>query len=353
VSGDGTIPVRPGEELDAGKVLAYLRERLPELPEGELEVRQFPTGASNLTYLIEVGPWQAVLRRPPVGPVPPKAHDMLREASILAKLNPVFPLAPRPYHICDDLSVLGVPFSVLEYRRGMVIDTQLPPGVDASFGRQLSANVLDVLLELHSIDYRAAGLEEIGFPQGFLERQTRGWIGRYEKARTDEIAVVEPLTRWLASRVPPSPAATVIHNDYKLNNLLFDREDPSRIVAVLDWEMATVGDPLFDLAIFLSYWSAPEDPPSLHALRPPSISVAPGFPSRAEMMERYARASGRELAAMDWHMAFAFFKLAVILQQIYARYVRGQTQDPRFAGFGAVVRELIVHAHELTLVKSS
>ena len=343
-----TIPVREGEALDAARVAAYLRERIPGLPEGELEVRQFPSGASNLTYLLRMGGWEAVLRRPPLGPVPPKAHDMVREAEILGRLHPVFPLAPEPYLVCGDAEVLGAPFYVMERRRGVVLDARVPRELrgEPELGRRVAEGMVDTLARLHAVDYRVAGLEALGRPEGFLQRQAEGWIGRYEKAATDPIAEVEPLARWLTDSVPESPAATLIHNDYKLNNLLLDPADPGRVTAVLDWEMTTVGDPLFDLAISLGYWLEAADPAPLRDLLP-TVTVLPGFPTRAELVRRYAERSGRDVGALDWYLTFAYFKLAVIVQQIYARWARGQTRDPRFASFGERARTLIVHAHTL------
>jgi len=342
------IAVREGEGFDAERVLGYLREHVPGIPAGELEVRQFPTGASNLTYLLRVDGWTAVLRRPPLGPVAPKAHDMEREGRLLERLNAVYPLAPKPLLICTDAEVIGAPFTVMEHRRGVVVDARMPEGVEPTpeACRAIAEAVVDTLVELHGVDYRAAGLEGLGRPEGFMQRQVEGWIGRYERARTDDIPQVDPLIRRIRGSVPSNPEATVIHNDFKLNNLLFDPEDTGRVTAVLDWEMATIGDPLFDLAIFLSYWIDANDPPALRALVP-SVSALPQFPGREEMRALYAQKSGRDLSGLDWYLTFSYFKLAVILQQIYARWVRGQTADPRFAGFGAAVRTLIVHAYGL------
>lgn len=343
-----TIPEREGEELDRDAVTEFLRREVPEVPEGELEVRQFPTGSSNLTYLVRVGSWRAVLRRPPLGPVPPKAHDMEREARVLKRLHPAFPLAPRSIAVCHDPSVLGAPFQIMEFRDGIVVDTELPDGLEPTRDvcRRFAERVLDTLIELHAVDYREAGLDDIGHPQGFLERQTRGWIGRYERAKTDEIPEVGPLTDWLAERIPTSPPPTVIHNDYHLRNLLWDPDDPLTMTAVLDWEMTTVGDPLMDLAVFLSYWRQEDDPEAL-SRNLATVTVRPEFPSRRELMERYARKSGRDLSRMEWYLPFAYFKLAVILQQIYARWVNGQTKDPRFSGFGTAVRQIVEHAWTL------
>ncbi len=348
---EDTIPVREGEDFDRGRVVAYLRERIAGLPGGELAVRQFPSGASNLTYLLRIGEWEGVLRRAPLGPLPPKAHDMIREAKLLRRLHPVYPLAPNPLAICEDPAVIGAPFYVMDRRRGVVLNDAFPPGVEPTedLCRRVSETVVDTLVQLHAIDWRAAGLADLGYPEGFLGRQVQGWIGRYERARTDDIPEVEPLTRWLAEHIPASPEPTIIHNDFKLNNMLLDAGDLGRVVAVLDWEMTTIGDPLFDLAISLSYWVEPGDPEEIRSVLPAVTAAYPGFISRRQFMQRYAERSGRDLSAMHFHLTFAYFKLAVILQQIYARWHRGQTQDPRFADFGRRVRHLIRHAHDLAV----
>ena len=345
---EDTIPVREGEAPEPGRLAGYLRERIPGLPAGEVEVRQFPAGASNLTYLLRVGGWEGVLRRPPLGPVAARAHDVLREAAILERLHPAFPLAPAPYAVCDDPAVLGAPFFVMERRRGVVLDQRLPSTLAAvpEVGRRVAEGMVDTLAALHAVDYRAAGLAEIGRPDGFLRRQTSGWIGRYEAARTEDVPEVEPLARWLEARVPESPPPTLIHNDYKLNNLLLDPADPGRVTAVLDWEMSTLGDPLLDLAVALGYWIEAGDPPPLRGLLP-TVTTGPGFPTRAELVRRYAERSGRDVGALGWYLVFAYFKLAVIVQQIHARWARGQTRDPRFALLGERARTLILHAHGL------
>ncbi|QYJ17275.1 hypothetical protein Rxycam_03117 [Rubrobacter xylanophilus DSM 9941] len=344
-----TIPVREGEELDAAAVERALRERIEGLPEGGLEIRQFPSGASNLTYLLRIDGWEAVLRRPPFGPVPPKAHDMRRESHILKRLHRVYPLAPRPYFFCDDESVIGAPFYVMERRRGVVVDDAFPEGTEVTPGlcRGISHTVVDTLVELHAVDPEEAGLSDIGRPEGFLERQVGGWISRWERARTEEVPEAAPLARWLSSRIPESPPPTIIHNDFKLNNMILDPEDLTRVRAVLDWEMATVGDPLFDLGVSLSYWAQHDDPPELQAVLPTVTSTSPHFMTRAEFIERYAEKSGRDLSGMRWYVIFGYFKLAVILQQIYQRWHRGQTKDPRFADFDERVKNVLRHAHRL------
>ena len=344
-----TIEVREGEDFDVGAVDGQLREHVDDLPSGELEVRQFPSGASNLTYLLRIEDWEGVLRRPPLGPVPPKAHDMGRESGILARLNAAFPLAPKPYFFCEDESVIGAPFYVMERRKGAVIDDSFPEGEDPSeeLRRGISRMVVDTLVELHAVDVEEAGLGDLGRPEGFLQRQTEGWISRYDKAKTDEIEEVAPLTEWLAEGVPESPTPTIIHNDYKLNNLVLNPEDLTEVRAVLDWEMATVGDPLFDLAVSLSYWTEPDDPEDLKHVMP-TVTSSPGFLTRSELVERYAEGSGRDLSEMRWYVVFGYFKLAGILQQIHARWRKGQTEDDRFADFDERVRTLILHAHDLS-----
>ncbi|HSL00995.1 MAG TPA: phosphotransferase family protein [Rubrobacteraceae bacterium] len=343
-----TIQVREGEGFDLKAVERCLRGHIDGLPGGELEVRQFPSGASNLTYLLEIDEWEGVLRRPPFGPVPPKAHDMGRESRLLARLHEAYPLAPKPYFFCEDESVIGAPFYVMERRRGVVIDDSFPEGIepDRDLRRGISETVVDTLVELHAVDPQEAGLGDLGRPEGFLERQAKGWIQRYHEARTDEIEEVGPLARWLSEGVPESPEPTIIHNDYKLNNLVLNPDDLTEVRAVLDWEMATVGDPLFDLAVSLSYWAEPEDSEQLKAVMP-TVTSTTGFMTRRELMDRYAQQSGRDLSAMHWHLVFGYFKLAVILQQIYARWKGGQTQDERFANFDEKVCTLILHANTL------
>ena len=344
-----TIKVREGEDFDLAAVERHIRECIKDVPEGEIEVRQFPSGASNLTYLVRIRDWEGVLRRPPLGPVPPKAHDMSRESNILTKLHEAYPLAPRPYFLCEDEAVMGAPFYVMERREGVVVDDSFPEGIEPTeeLCRGLSRTVADTLVELHAVDYREAGLGELGRPEGFLERQVKGWIGRYEKAETDEIPEIEPLTNWLARDVPESPPATIIHNDYKLNNLVLNPEDLTEVRAVLDWEMATIGDPLFDLAVSLSYWVEAGDSQELKEVLP-TVTDAPGFMTRKEFVEYYAEKSGRDLSQMHWYVVFGYFKLAAILQQIYARWHKGQTKDDRFANFNERVSNLILHAHELS-----
>ncbi|MGH3086773.1 MAG: phosphotransferase family protein [Rubrobacteraceae bacterium] len=345
-----TIKVREGEELDLAAVEKRLREEIEGLPDGKLEARQFPSGASNLTYFLRIDEWEGVLRRPPLGPVPPKAHDMERESKILSSLNPVYPLAPKPYFFEGNEEVIGAPFYVMERRKGAVIDDSFPEGVEPGeeLCRGISEMVVDTLVELHAVDVEEAGLSDLGRPEGFLERQTHGWISRYEKAKTEEIPEAEPLIEWIGRDIPDSPSPTIIHNDFKLNNLLLNPDDLTEVRAVLDWEMTTVGDPLFDLAVSLSYWVEPGDPRELQEVLPTVVSTSPHFFTRKEFIDRYAQKSGRDLSDIEWHMVFGYFKLAVILQQIYARWHKGQTKDDRFANFDERVKNLMIHARDLS-----
>ncbi len=339
-----TISVRPGEELDLQAVEAYLRANLPGFTGGPLSVTQFPFGASNLTYLLRAeSGWEGVLRRPPMGPVAPKAHDMGRECRILQKLHPVFPLAPEPYVLCEDRSILGVPFFVMEALHGVVLDKEIPPEWrDRSLDfRLISERLVETLVALHNVDWQAAGLDEIGHPDGYLQRQVEGWIGRYQRAKTGEIREAEQIARWMLENLPVSPAPTVIHNDFKLNNVLLDVADPGQIVGVVDWEMATVGDPLTDVGALLAYWLEPGE--EVEGILT-SVTTLPGFMKRDELLEVYARKSGRDLSQISFYLAFSYFKVAVIVQQIYYRWIKGQTQDPRFGSLDKMALHLLRQA---------
>jgi aminoglycoside phosphotransferase (APT) family kinase protein len=346
---DDTIEIRSGEQLDWAKVELYLRTRIPGIGAGIQEVRQFPSGASNLTYLVRIGEWEGVLRRPPFGPIPPRAHDMQRESGLLERIHPFFPLAPQPYLFCDDLEIIGVPFYVMERRKGLVLNDTFPQDTEVTpeLCRRLSETMVDTLVEIHATDWQAAGLAAFGHTEGFLERQVTGWIERYKRSQTDESPDVTSLTRWLIEHIPASPAPTLIHNDFKLNNILLDPNNLALPVAVLDWEMTTIGDPLFDLAVSLCYWIESNDSAELRAVQP-TITHLPGFMTRSEFMERYATKSGRDLSSMLFYLTFAYFKLSVIIQQIYIRWLRGQTQDQRFAIFGSRIHTLINLAMQLT-----
>jgi aminoglycoside phosphotransferase (APT) family kinase protein len=348
VSLDETIAIRKGEEIDGERVARYLRRHVEGLPETPIEIRQFPSGASNLTYLIRIGEWEAILRRAPLGPVPPKAHDMKREAGLLRAIHPVFPLAPMPLVFCDDVDVLGAHFYVMERRRGVILDTSLPsnPEFGPEVWRATSESLVRSLAQIHAVDWKGVGLDSFGHAEGFLLRQVGSWIERYKRSQTEDVPALARLVSWLNERVPDSPAATLIHNDFKLNNVMLREHDLTVPVAVLDWEMATIGDPLFDLAVFLSYWVRSDDPPEIQSVLP-AVTMAPGFLDRNEITGLYARLTGRDLGGMHYYLVFAYFKLAVILQQIYVRWKRGQTRDARFAVFGERADILIAYAAEV------
>jgi len=335
---DAPRAVREGEELDRDKLEAYLQAHLPEAG-GDLEIQQFPSGYSNLTYFLKLGERELVLRRPPFGANIKTAHDMGREYHILSHLAPVWDKAPTPLLHCTDETVLGAPFYLMERVRGVI----LRPRMDAAMHpepntmRRIGEALVDTLVELHSIDYQAAGLGELGRPEGYVQRQIEGWSKRYFKAKTDEVSEIEQLARWLADHQPPEQGATLIHNDFKYDNLVLDPADWSHIIAVLDWEMATVGDPLMDLGTSLGYWINPDDPELMQQFKL-SPTYLPGNPSREEVVQRYAQQSSRPVDNIVFYYAYGLFKIAVILQQIYYRYKKGYTKDPRFAPLHFAVR---------------
>lgn len=341
------IPVRKGEEFNREKVSQFLREQI-DVPDEPLEVEQFSAGSSNLTYLIRMGEWEAVLRRPPLGPLPPKAHDMKRESELLTKLYPEFNLVPKPYVFCEDESVIGAPFYVMEHKQGLTLNLDFPAGVEVTeeTGGRISQVFIDTLVKLHDVDYKKAGLDTFGYPDGFLERQVHGWTKRYNRAKTDEIPVFDEVSKWLVDHLPESKDVSVIHNDFKLNNMLLS-PDLKEVVAVFDWEMATVADPLFDLGVTLGYWVQQDDPEFLKQVLP-TVTFKDGFYTRRQLIERYAQQTGRDVENIHYYIVFAYFKLAGILQQIYYRYKKGQTQDERFAGFGVRIKNLLEYAHEVT-----
>jgi aminoglycoside phosphotransferase (APT) family kinase protein len=329
---DAAKQVRSGEELDLARLEPYLREHLPSW-DGPLTLSQFPGGHSNLTYLLQLGERQIVLRRPPFGSRVKTAHDMGREHRILSRLHAVYAKAPRALLYCEDLAVIGAPFYLMERVEGVVLRGVRPKGVDldAVTMRRLSESTVDGLGELHAVDYASAGLGDMGHPEGYVERQVTGWSERYVKSRTDDIPQMESVARWLGEHQPRrAPAATLIHNDFKYDNLVLDPADLTKIRAVLDWEMATVGDPLMDLGTTLGYWIDPDDAEPMRLL-PFGPASLPGNLKRLEVVERYARTTGRDVGDMLFYYAYATFKVAVIAQQIYYRYKQGLTKDERFA----------------------
>lgn len=333
-----TSRVRSGEEINPEALSQFLRTRLETTAGNQLsiEIEQFPGGHSNLTYLVRIDGQEYVLRRPPMGPVAPTAHDMPREFRMLSAINPVFPLAPRPLLLCEDTEVIGVPFYLMERRRGLIIRREVPPelGNDISIRRRISESMIDRLADLHLIDLEEKQLTHLGKPSGFVARQVKGWSERWQRSKTSEVPAMEKVVGWLADNLPADPARpTLLHNDYKLDNVMLDFQDPSRIVAILDWEMCALGDPLVDLGLLLCYWSQKGDSEA----RRESISAVTteaGWLSRPEMIERYAARTGFDVSKVAYYEILAIFKLAVVVQQIFYRYHRGQTNDERFAEFG-------------------
>ncbi len=341
---DRAVAVRAGEELDLPRLAAYLRERLPGL-DGEPRLLQFPAGFSNLTYLVAFGETELVVRRPPFGRKPRSGHDMEREHTVLAALATVrerFPYAPRPLLYCADESVLGCPFLVMERLAGIVLRRDPPPGLElaAESVARLCRDLVDVHVDLHALDWRALGLARFGRPEGYAERQVRGWSERYRRARTPDVPDFEEVMAWLAERRPPDAGrAALVHNDFKLDNVVLDTGGSLAIVGVLDWEMATVGDPLMDLGASLAYWVERGDPPALRATRMLPTTL-PGALTRAEIVERYLERSGLSCDDFGFYRVYGLFRLAAIAQQIYYRFHHGQTRDPRFGALAEAVRAL-------------
>ena len=334
---DQASSIRAGEELDLAQLERYLIEQLPGMA-GPLMVEQFPSGYSNLTYLLRMGDQELVLRRPPFGAKIKSAHDMGREYKVLTGLIQVYPKVPRPLLYCADESVIGAPFYVMERVKGIILRAQPPRDIDLTpaLMQKLSMAAIDNLAAIHAVDYVAAGLGDLGRPQGYVARQIEGWTRRYQNAQTDELADIEAIITWLAAHLPSESAASLIHNDYKYDNFVLAPDDLTRIIAVLDWEMCTIGDPLLDLGTTLGYWVEPNDPPAMIGMF--GLTTLPGNLDRQQLVERYQATSGRDIADPLFYYVYGLFKIAVIIQQIYARYRQGLTQDQRFANLIHVVR---------------
>jgi aminoglycoside phosphotransferase (APT) family kinase protein len=332
--------VRAGEELDLTRLQPFLLEHFGH--SGPVSVEQFPSGHSNLTYLVRLGGHEVVLRRPPFGSKVRSAHDMAREYRVLSKLHAAYPVAPKALLYCDDVSILGAPFYLMEPIRGMIVRRDPPSGVPfpPETARRLSEAFVDNLARLHRLDYAAIGLADLGKPQGYLERQVKGWIERYHNSKTHALPEVEPISAWLTEHMPVSHETALIHNDYKYDNVVLDPDDTTKIVGVLDWEMCTLGDPLTDLGTALAYWTDPQDPEEFEGIRSAPTTL-PGTLTRAQLVERYAVATGRDPGNMVFYLTFARFKVAVIIQQIYYRYAQGLTQDARFADMPTRIHALL------------
>lgn len=321
---------RDGEQLDPAAVGAWLKAQVPGLA-GECVIRQFPGGSSNLTYHVQVGDRDMVLRRPPFGRIAKSAHDMVREARILTRLKPAFRYVPQVLAVCEDESVMGVNFYVMERIKGIIPRKDFPKGMDVTpaLARQLCESLLDVLIELHSIDYEKAGLADLGKPAGYVKRQVEGWSKRYTDALTPDAPDCTDIMQWLHDKQPAEVKHCIVHNDYRFDNVVLDPLAPRRIIGVLDWEMSTLGDPLMELGTVLCAWTEANDPPVAQLSRQQPTTV-PGMMTRAEVMDYYCKRMGLSVEKYDFYRVYGLFRMAGIIQQIYYRFHHGQTKDPRF-----------------------
>jgi aminoglycoside phosphotransferase (APT) family kinase protein len=339
-------PVRPGEQLDCAALEAWLRPRLAEvLPgvDGPLEVLQFPNGSANLTYLLRMAGHELVLRRPPMGQIAPGAHDMKREFKVLSRLWRHFDRAPRAYAFCDNPTVVGTDFFVMERRRGEVIRAAIPESMrgHADVGCRVAFALVDAMADLHALDPKACDLADLGKPEGFIERQVNGWAKRWELAKFDDSpAEMDDLHQRLLRSMPTMSRASIVHNDLKLDNCQFDPANPDRVASIFDWDMTTLGDPLIDLGTLLNYWPDPDDPPEAQRFNNPGLAQM-GLPTRGELTARYAARTGVEVAAIRWWEAFALWKTVVVVQQLHRRWVRGESADPRMERIADRIPSLI------------
>jgi aminoglycoside phosphotransferase (APT) family kinase protein len=340
-----TNPVRPGEELNERNLTEFLCENL-NLKSAEIEISQFPGGSSNLTYCVKIGSDEYVLRRPPFGNRVRSAHDMSREFNVLTKLSKVYSPAPQPLIYCGDESVIGAEFYLMERRRGVIIRGKVPETAESeklvnsqSFRRKVVESFVGNLVKLHSLDYQKIGLGDLGKPEGYVVRQVQGWTKRYFNAKTDENAELEKAIEWINENIPDSHGASLIHNDYKFDNVMLNPQDLTEIVAVLDWEMTTIGEPLMDFGSSLAYWMSEAEGEAM-LNQPFNPRVLMENISRRDLIEIYEEKSGTTASDILFYYIFGTVKLAVIAQQIYFRYVKGFTKDERFAGFGRFVNSL-------------
>ncbi len=329
--------------VDEAKLARYLAEQLPGLhADVPLTVERIAGGHSNETFIIRRGPdenW--VLRRPPRGPLLPTAHDVGREYALISALLQTNVPVPRPLLHCTDESVLGAPFYLMDFVNGLVTRATVAPAFDNPAGRAaLAEELIQVLVKLHTVDWRAVGLDKMGRPEGYLERQLKRWNGQLDKSRQREIPELDAVGVWLREHLPASPAATVVHGDYRIDNVLFAPQPPARILAVLDWELATIGDPLADLGYLLSHWREVGDPPTAVVSELADVTTLAGFPTRAQVAARYAELSGRQVGSLAWYEALAIWKLAILLEGNYNRYKAGTTDDHFYASLETGVPEL-------------
>ena len=335
-----TREMRAGEEIDIERLAAYLHTEF-DASVDDVEVMQFPAGSSNLTYLVCVDAAEYVLRRPPFGNTVTSAHDMSREFNVLSKLSAVYAPAPKPLLFCEDDAVIGSEFYLMERRNGLVIRGRSPKELEDSPELQhtVCQSFIQNLADLHALDYKASGLGDLGKPEGYAHRQVEGWAKRYFAAKTDEHPELEAAIVWLNDNIPADSGATLVHNDYKFDNVMLDPVDLTKITAVLDWEMVTVGDPLMDLGTTLGYWMSPDAGEEMLNM-PFNPRVLMENIIRQDLVDWYAAASGRDVSNILFYYVFGTFKIAVIAQQIYARFVKGFTKDERFSHFDNFVAAL-------------
>jgi aminoglycoside phosphotransferase (APT) family kinase protein len=314
---------------------------------GEIEVEPIGEGHSNVTFLVRRDGWEAILRRPPRPPLPPSAHDVLREARVLRALGPTPARVPAVLATCEDEAVIGAPFYVMEKVEGHVVTATVPPALDSPEDRRrMGEELVDALVEVHAVDWAAAGLEGFGRPSGYLERQLRRFLGLWEHNRTREIPAVEKVAEWLKANLPESGPATIVHGDYRLGNTMMGPESPARLVAIFDWEMATIGDPLADLGYLCTLWIDRDDP-SLGMFELSGVTRQEGFPRRAELVARYEERSGRSMTDIRWYQTLALWKSIVFMEGNYKRAIAGTTDDPYLKGFGDGVVQLARRAEAI------
>jgi len=351
-----TIDVRKGEELDPRQLDLVLKSVVPGL-QGQPSIKQFPSGASNLTYLIAYDNRELVLRRPPPGTKAAGAHSMIREYRVISALEKVYPAVPKAFFYTDDESMLGSEFYLMEKIDGVLVKDKIPTqwNFTSADHNRFSKVVFDKLIELHTVDIQAAGLSEFGKPQGYAERQILGWNKRFANAQTPDVPAFEDIREWLVANIPNEAASTLpaalIHGDYRIDNVMLDPNDPFNVVAVLDWEMAALGDPLMDLSNALAYWVHSDDPAVLkNILKQPSD--APGMMRREEVIAYYGEKTGFDISKWDFYEVYGYWRLIGILQQLYFRYVTKETQDQRFSSYGEATTDLGDYCRSL-IAKSS
>ena len=334
---DKAVKIREGQSLKTDSLETYMRNAM-ELPKARMEVLQFPSGYSNLTYLLKFGEKELVLRKPPQGVKIKSGHDMGREFRILTGLHPIYNKVPKPFLFSDDPSFIGTPFYIMERMNGVIFrghtpKEQLP---DLNQMRKLSEAFVSTLAEIHSFNYHAAGLENLGRPDGYVKRQIEGWTKRYIKAKTDEFKPLEKVYTWLNKNIPTEQRSALIHNDFKYDNLILSQDKSLNIKGILDWEMATIGDPLMDLGTTLGYWIQDSDPDFLKE-NSMNITLVKGNLTRSQLVENYAKKSNITMDNILFYYVFGLFKIAAIIQQIYFRYKNGFTTDIRFKNLNKAV----------------